>query len=349
MKGLLQGIIDSRLFHRFLYHSKLSAMLYPITFQSILKNRVWGGSELERLYQKPIPPKSIIGESWELSDREGSVSVIVNGDLAGQDIQWLVEHHSEELLGQVKLSAGRFPLLCKLLDAQERLSLQVHPSEFVAKELGGESKTEIWYVAAAKPEAVVYAGFKRGVTKADFEALLKAGRVETCLHVLPVKAGDALYVPSGRLHALGSGIVIFEIQQNSDTTYRVFDWNRACSDGKPRALHIEQAMRCIDFNDHEPALVDTKFVCLEEGIEGRWLVQCPAFSVQEFRLSTGSHWRLDEGRCQVLAVVNGIIEARGNGHSLELKSGSFCLMPAGLREPTLKARIPATVLVAEPA
>jgi mannose-6-phosphate isomerase len=178
-------------------------MIYPVTFRPIFKERIWGGRELERLYQKAIPFGKKIGESWELSDRNDNVSVILNGDLAGTTLRSLMESGSEEVLGKSKSLAGRFPLLCKLLDAREKLSLQVHPPEACAKALGGEAKTEIWYVAHAEPRAELYAGLKSGVTKGVFESQLKAGCVAECFHSLQVKAGDVLFVPSGRVHGLG--------------------------------------------------------------------------------------------------------------------------------------------------
>ena len=230
-------------------------MLYPFTFRPIFKERVWGGRELERLYHKPLPPGVPIGESWEISDRPGDVSVIANGTLAGKDLRWLMENHAADLLGEARPQGGRFPLLIKILDAQDKLSLQVHPPPAKAAELGGEPKTEMWYVAEAAPGAELYVGLKRGVTRAEFEQRIKAGTVAECFHRVSVRPGDAMFLPSGRVHALGAGLIIFEIQQNSDTTYRVFDWNRLGLDGKPRELHIPQSLASIDFNDYEPSLL----------------------------------------------------------------------------------------------
>src|SRR5438552_10420742 len=144
-------------------------MLYPLTFHPILKERVWGGRKLEELYRKPLPPRVPIGESWEISDRPGDVSIIANGTLAGKDLHWLVENRADELLGEVKTHQGRFPLLIKILDAQEKLSLQVHPPPDKAAELGGEAKTEMWYITNAAPGAELYVGLKPGVTREEFQ------------------------------------------------------------------------------------------------------------------------------------------------------------------------------------
>src|SRR4029077_4063759 len=173
--------------------------LYPLTFQPIFKERVWGGLALERRYKKNLPPKVPIGESWEISDRPGDVSVITNGPLAGKDLHWLMEHHAKELLGHEQLVGARFPLLVKLLDAEEKLSLQVHPPAHKAAELGGEPKTEMWYIVRATPGAELYVGLKRGVTRAEFEQKIRAGTVAECFQRIPVAAGDTMFLPSGRV------------------------------------------------------------------------------------------------------------------------------------------------------
>ncbi|MDB6056551.1 MAG: Mannose-6-phosphate isomerase, partial [Verrucomicrobiales bacterium] len=187
-------------------------MLYPLIFEPIFKERIWGGRKLEQLYGKPLPPKAPFGESWEISDRPGDESVIATGPLKGKNLHWLVENHGTELFG--KAVQGNFPLLIKILDAQEKLSLQVHPPAKLAPLLGGEPKTEMWYIAHAEPGAELYVGLKRGVTRAEFETKIKSGKVEDCFHRVPVKTGDAMFLPSGRVHAIGAGLVIFEVQQN---------------------------------------------------------------------------------------------------------------------------------------
>src|SRR3954468_15315363 len=249
------------------------ATLYPFTFRPIFKERVWGGRALERLYGKNLPANVPIGESWEISDRPGDASVIANGPLAGKDLRWLMEHHERELLGDAESANGRFPLLIKILDAQEKLSLQVHPPAHKAAELKGDAKTEAWYIADAAPGAELYVGLKPGVTWPEFETKIKTGSVAECFHRVPVKAGDTMFLPSGRVHAIGAGLVIFEIQQNSDTTYRVFDWNRKDASGKTRPLQVAESLECIDFNDFEPEPIHSR------GARNT-LVEDPLFSVE---------------------------------------------------------------------
>jgi len=321
-------------------------MLYPLTFQPIFKQRVWGGRELERLYHKPLPPGVPIGESWEITDRPDDVSVITNGPLAGKDLRWLMENHSADLLRDAGAQHGRFPLLIKILDAQDKLSLQVHPPAARSAELGGEPKTEMWYIAQATPGAELYAGLKRGVTRAEFERKVAAGTVAECFHRLPVRPSDALFLPSGRVHAIGAGLVIFEIQQNSDTTYRVFDWNRLGLDGKPRQLHVPQSLASIDFNDFEPSLLPSAFV--QQGTQHvRPLVRDPLFAVEVQQAALGASIPLSPNRMQIVALLTGRLRIAGGQESLALAPGQFCLVPASLTQVVLRAETPATFLRVE--
>jgi mannose-6-phosphate isomerase len=328
-------------------------MLYPLVFQPIFKDRIWGGRELERLYAKKIPAGQPVGESWEISDRPGDASVIANGPLAGKDLRWLMEHHAVEILGDAKPAAeGRFPLLCKILDAREKLSLQVHPPASKAKELKGEPKTEMWFIADAAPDASLYVGLNKGVTRAEFEEKIADGSVADCFHRVPVKAGDAMFLPSGRVHAIGDGLVIFEIQQNSDTTYRVFDWNRVGLDGQPRELHVAQSLASIDFNDFEPKLLETKFtgggIIVGGGaIQKRSLVKDPLFNVEAWKLSSGANGLLEPKKLQIIAVTGGSVEIKGGSASVNLSAGDFSLIPASLERTEIIAKSDAALLRVE--
>lgn len=302
-------------------------MLPLIKFEPLFKERVWGGRNLERLYRKSLPVAVPIGESWEITDRPGDVSVIKEGPLAGRDLRWLMENHSRELLGDARSLNERFPLLIKILDAQDDLSLQVHPPASRAAELRGEPKTEMWFIADARPDAALYVGLRKGVLRSDFERKISDGTVAECFHRHAVRAGDAMFLPSGRVHAIGAGNVIFEIQQNSDTTYRVFDWNRVGLDGRPRELHIEQSMASIDFNDFEPDLAPG-----ETEVRGdahvRPLVQCPLFVVEHFALPAGRWAEMARNTMHVLGVVAGEVMVKSVTESISLRPGQFCLVPA---------------------
>jgi mannose-6-phosphate isomerase len=227
-----------------------------LQFAPIYQTRVWGGRRLETVLGRGLPDGQPYGESWELVDRAAEQSVVARGPSAGMTLHELWTRHRAAVFGAAfaDWEAPRFPLLIKVLDCAEDLSIQVHPPAAVAPALGGEPKTEMWYVAHADADAHIYAGLRAGVSRAAFEGALADGSVAACVHRLEARTGDSLFVPSGRIHALGAGLLIYEIQQNSDTTYRVFDWNRVGLDGKPRALHVRESLACIDFSDVEPAL-----------------------------------------------------------------------------------------------
>src|SRR6266480_3668890 len=211
----------------------------PLVFEPIFMERIWGGRRLESEFGKKLPAQKRIGESWEIVDRTEAQSVVVNGPLRGKTLHELWIQGRSEIFGNVP-GASRFPLLVKLLDAHEKLSLQVHPPEKVASILGGEPKTEFWYVAAADSGAELFLGLREPITCDQFEKALREGTAAHHVHKLAVNIGDSVFLPAGRLHAVGAGNLLIEIQQNSDTTYRVFDWNRTDpATGKRRELHVE--------------------------------------------------------------------------------------------------------------
>src|SRR5207249_2234054 len=230
----------------------------PLTFRPIFMERIWGARRIETEFSKKLPPNVKIGESWEIVDRLEAQSIVRNGPLKGKTLHELWMQDRQSIFGNVA-EAPRFPLLIKLLDAAEKLSLQVHPPEKVAAKLGGEPKSEFWYVVAADPDAELFLGFRESRTRDQFEQALGNGTAADNVHTIHVKSGDAMFLPAGRFHGIGGGNLLVEIQQNSDTTYRVFDWNRVDpATGKPRQLHIEQALQSIDFNDVKPKLIVPK-------------------------------------------------------------------------------------------
>lgn len=312
-----------------------TSSLYPFTLRPIFKERVWGGRRLEQLYAKPLPSSVPVGESWEISDRPADVTVIENGRFAGKDLHWLTETCGADLLGRARRQNGRFPLLIKILDAAEKLSLQVHPPALRAESLGGEPKTELWYIAEAQPGAELYVGLRRGCDRREFTQRLSEGTVADCFHRVPVRAGDAMFLPSGRVHAIGAGLVIFEIQQNSDTTYRVFDWNRVGLDGKPRELHVAQSLESIDFEDHEPSLIRPQKVHGPANVE--LLVKDDLFTVESCEILPGQPQPLASGQMWILGVLSGKLAVRYPDGDVGLRPGGFCLVPACLKAVTLEA------------
>lgn len=278
--------------------------------------RVWGGRELERVYGRTLPDAAPYGESWEIVDRENEQSVVRGGRFGGLTLHQLWTDHREEMFGPNLPSSDRFPLLIKVLDAREDLSIQVHPPAGLARSLGGEPKTEMWYIAAADVGAKLYAGLKRGVTREAFENAIHNGSVAELVHALHPRSGDSIFIPSGRLHAIGAGFLIHEIQQNSDTTYRVFDWNRPGLDGKPRELHVEESLASIDFTDHEPSL---------DSPRGNVLAECEYFRVEKLVLGDGIQEPSDPGRFAIFSVADGEVSCGG----VDFGKGDFFLQPRG--------------------
>lgn len=304
----------------------------PITFKPLYMERVWGGRELERVYSRNLPdPTRPFGESWEIVDRENEQSVVASGPLAGTTLHSLWTEHREELFGSGYGRHPRFPILIKVLDARDDLSIQVHPPAHLAAQLGGEPKTEMWFIAGCEPGAKLYVGLKHGVTRADFENAIANGTVADCVHAISPQPGESIFIASGRLHAIGAGFLIHEIQQNSDTTYRVFDWNRLGLDGKPRELHVGESMASIDFNDFEPAM---------DSPCGDNLATCEYFKTDRKSLGAGQTiTNPDPERFSILSVVEGrLASAAGQCYA----NGSFLLLPRNC-DP-LKALEKSTVL-----
>jgi len=293
-----------------------SPAMDAIRFTPIYMERVWGGHELANRLGRDLPGTQPIGEAWEIVDREEAQSVVAAGPLKGKTLHDLWTNHRAEIFGARHAKAGpRFPLLCKLLDARDRLSVQVHPPAAIAPQLGGEPKTEMWYFLACDPGSRIYAGLAPGTTRETFAAALADGTVESKLHILPTQEGDSIFIPSGRLHAIGEGNLIVEIQQNSDTTYRVFDWNRVGLDGKPRELHVEQSVVSTDFDDFAPPLNHA-----ESGV----LAECEHFRVEKRKID-GPTLLQSLGDFAIVTVVQGLA-CCGNE---TFRAGDFYLLTAG--------------------
>lgn len=290
----------------------------PIVLQAVYQTRVWGGRSLQTLYGRDLPGDDsvTIGESWDVVDRPEEQSVVIAGPYAGQTLGDLWTERREEVFGSEAPERERFPLLCKILDVNQNLSIQVHPPARVAGELGGEAKSEFWYAAMAKEDALWYAGLKTGITREAFEQSMRAGATPECLHQMSVSEGLGLYVPSGKVHALGAGQMIFEIQENSDTAFRVFDWEREAGGAAGRELHVDAALRSIDFEDWEARPVTT-------GAAGGCLVESPEFRVEKIVLSAGRSRVLSLGFAVMAVVLGGVI---CGGHAF--KAGDYFLLPA---------------------
>ena len=293
--------------------------------------RIWGGRKLAELFDKKLPANKPIGESWEIVDRPEAQSVVANGPLKGKSLHELWSQDRQSIFGDIA-NAPRFPLLIKLLDAQGNLSLQVHPHDKIAAKLGGEPKTECWYVASAAPDAELFVGFKQRITREQFEKSLRAGSAADHVHTIRVNAGDAMFLPAGRFHGIGAGHVLVEGQQNSDTTYRVFDWNRVDqSTGKPRALHVDQALECIDYDDVAPKLIEPN---------GELLVRDKLFEIHKWKLDLPREI-VPPGQFAIVCCLTGSLSCA----DVDLRPGDFCLVPASLEDRQLKSRAEGTTLL----
>ncbi|MFM8289599.1 MAG: type I phosphomannose isomerase catalytic subunit, partial [Planctomycetaceae bacterium] len=225
----------------------------PLLFEPILKRVRWGGRRLGTVLGKQLGPHADYAESWEIADMGPVQSTVTTGPWRGQTLASLIATQAQFLLGSPpgsSASPGQFPLLVKFLDASDRLSLQVHPDDAQAQRagVGPRGKTEAWIVLETEPDATLFAGLQPGVTRAQLETAVRAGTVEPLLHRVAVRPGDCLFIPAGTVHALGEGVLLAEVQQSSDTTYRLFDWNRVDASGQPRELHIEAGLDCVDFD-----------------------------------------------------------------------------------------------------
>ena len=308
-------------------------MMTFLRFKPLYQERVWGGRRLETFLGRTLPGVSPIGESWEMVDRPEAQSVVKEGPWAGQSLHELMTAHGAEIMGPAWPKERPFPILVKWLDCRDRLSVQVHPPAGIAAALGGEPKTENWYIAQADPGAAVYAGLRAGVDRGSFERAIAAGTVDRCLDRLPVRDGDSLLIHSGTMHAIDAGNVILEIQQNSDTTYRVYDWGRAGLDGKPRTLHVHESLESLRANTAPaPRLVRGAGV----------LARCPEFTITRRDLVAGERMIFAPGeQARILSVAGGELEGKGS-----LRLGDNVLLPYG-GDFSFRARTAATVLVTD--
>lgn len=289
---------------------------YPLKFRPVFKERIWGGSRLRELFGKPLPQTTKIGESWELSDLPGSESIIMEGDLAGMSIGEAARRYPQEIMGIGKFS-GQFPLLLKLLDAQDVLSVQVHPDNETCKRQGkGQPKTECWYIIEARSGACIYKGLRPGVTRVELEAAISGGMAAELLRRVEVASGECHFLPAGTPHAIGAGLVIAEVQTPSDTTYRLFDWGRVDGSGQSRQLHVADALDSIHFGQNN----------LGATTIGR-LVDSDYFKVDKGHQAAGTELLFSD-KMKVLMFVRGGGRIVGEGVMVEFGAGETILIPA---------------------
>jgi mannose-6-phosphate isomerase len=311
-----------------------SAFHTPITFTPLLKERIWGGTRLSSVLGRTLPQNACaIGESWEICDRPDDQSIVSNGPLKGTSLNELWRHFRTPIFGAPFKDhpSPNFPLLFKILDATDTLSVQVHPPASVAPRLGGEPKTEAWHILESAPDAHVFAGFNvPDLSVESLRKLLSENDAASVLHRIPVRAGDTLFIPSGRCHSIGAGCLIAEIQQNSDTTYRLFDWNRVGPDGQPRELHTEQALQCLDFADLQPTLHLAQTPLLNE-----------FFHFHQLHLQPTQPWQKPSGSFAVIHVLTGTLAHQETTFS----KGETLLVPASMFPTSLAATDNTSILL----
>lgn len=310
--------------------------LYPLQFKPILKERLWGGTKLQSVLNKKIE-SDITGESWELSGVVGDVSVVSNGSLAGTALTELISLYGEQLLGKsvVERFGTDFPILIKFIDAKQDLSIQLHPNDALAKERHNSfGKTEMWYIMDADQDAQLIVGFNKTVTKKEYTASLKNDRLTALLHYETVKEGDAFFINTGKVHAIGAGVLLAEIQQTSDITYRVFDFNRRDKDGNLRELHTDLALDAIDFEQKH----DFKIAYDHSRDQVNTMVACPYFNAHFLELSKDLVRDVSQRDCfTIYMCVGGTVAISGYGESdIQLQKGETVLVPAALQSIFLK-------------
>jgi mannose-6-phosphate isomerase len=314
--------------------------LYPLRFEPIYQYRLWGGRRLADLLSAPLPDDGPIGEAWMLSDRDDHPSRVADGSLQGRTIAQLLEQFPEQIMGRLAGRFGRFPLLLKFLDVREMLSVQVHPTNSVT------AKTEAWVVLEAGTKSRIYAGLKPGTTEPDLRRAITIGTVADRLACFHPKLGDAVFLPAGTVHSLGGGVVVFEVQQNSDVTFRLYDWNHVDpKTDQPRPLQVDEALACINFGPCAGGLVAPV-------VEAIW-------PVRRETLFHGGHFRLSRlrgasplifgtaGVPRVLVCIDGRGHLENGGATYEAGKGDVFLLPAALGECTFQPRGPVNVLEIE--
>lgn len=325
--------------------------IYPLTFTPVLKDYLWGGRNLEAKLGRQLPPDPV-AESWEISGHPSALTRINNGLFAGKTLPEMLSLLGVNLVGRrstVTLKCGKFPVLVKLLDANQPLSVQVHPRDEDANSDGtGElDKNKMWYILDARPEATVIYGLKANITPASFRNALAAGQPESCLHHLPVKAGDAIFIPAGSIHAIMDGIILAEIQQNFDITYKLHDSNWVGTNGQPRPLDLEQTLAAVNFDQVEPGPFMPELLETKPGLRRELITTCPYFQVEKVGLEPGTPFH---GCCYGQTFeIWGMMAGQGHvdwnwREPLALTAVQFTLLPAALGDFTIEVAEPSVLL-----
>jgi mannose-6-phosphate isomerase len=303
--------------------------LYPYLFTPVYKDYLWGGNKIKTTFQRENTPTPC-AESWEVADRPEGMSIVANGPLKGKSLHDLVQELQGDLLGPQHAHLDTFPLLIKIIDARKDLSVQVHPHDDNAHLTDGEPKTEMWYLLEATSDARIYAGMKPNTTPDKFRDALESGTVETYLASIPARAGRAIFVPGGKVHAIGAGCLLLEVQQNSNTTYRVYDWDRVDADGKRRELHIEDALKVINWDNLAPQVSSPRPLPAEGNNHPFDIITSPYFATKGWNLQEPRTFTLAPPGFRIIFVSKGRALIGANGVVAAAQAGTSCLIPAAV-------------------
>lgn len=308
----------------------------PFRLEAPLKDYLWGGTKLKEQYHKTTDLEKV-AESWELSCHKDGVSIIADGDYAGYPLTKYIEEKGEGVLGTAASALDTFPILIKLIDAADNLSLQVHPNDKYAYRVEGEpGKTEMWYVIDCEPGAELIYGFRETITKEQFEKAIEDNTILDLVNRVPVKKGDLFFVEAGTLHGIGAGITVAEIQQNSNTTYRIYDYGRVGADGKPRDLHISKAKEVTDLNrkicDTKPRGASVQM----DGFTRTELISCPFFTVDHYKMDYGCELFSGESSFQAITMIEGQGAVLYKQETIPVQKGNTVFVPAGIRQYKMK-------------
>ncbi len=302
--------------------------LYPLKFKPIYKEKIWGGKKFKEYFHRKIPAENT-GESWEIAAHKNSISTVSNGPLAGKKLDNLISNWPGRMIGKEQKTMDSFPLLIKLLDASDKLSIQVHPHNNYAKLVSGESgKSEMWYILSAEPKAKLIYGFKKGTTCRDIRKAINSGNLEKYLNEISVKPGDTFYIPAGTVHGIGKGILLAEIQENSDTTYRLYDWNRTDKRGNKRPLHINKALEVInfDFSKHD----FKNLIYDHENYRQNYLAACSSFAVEKINIKKEFFLNTEGNKFYIILSLKGNGKIYYHKDIFNFSSGESIFLPASL-------------------
>lgn len=313
----------------------MQTKFYPLHFKPVYKDYIWGGDRIIKTFGRE-EPDGIYAESWEITDRPEGMSVVTDGPLAGKSIHELIVENAHDILG-THVHTDTFPLLIKLIDSRQRLSVQVHPNDENAHLHNGQPKTEMWHILGADPDAQIFAGLKETATRESFQVAIENNTFEDVLPAIPVESGDTVFIPGGRVHAIDAGCLVLEVQQNSNTTYRIYDWGRVGNDGKPRELHIQQALDVINWDDSESPVVSPTLISKNDQFEHWAILKTPYFEFE--KLDVQSKWCTPHTpeTFQILFVAAGKALFEWDGGSSEYPAGTSILIPAALHGCTVKS------------